>query len=524
VIPESPYAFEWLYHHALRSPDAPCIGTPALWLSYGAVADRVRRFAAHLKGHGIRAGERVIIALPNGPAAVVSSLAIQSLGACAVEVSTDWGAEALRYIAGQTGARCAVVAVADAPSWRTAAALQHLVLVHRDPPKQGLHQQDPSVRVSWLDESGGIEKWGAPPEAPIERACQPDPDAPAQLVYTSGTLGTRRGVIQTHRNVSANTRSICAYLSLGARDRVMAVLPLFYCYGKSLLQTHLLAGGSVYFESGTAYPQILLRAMIEQRCTGFAGVPLTFELMRRQLSEDAFGCLPLRYVTQAGGAMHPETVRWARRVFAPAQLYVMYGQTEATARLSYLPPEMAETKAGSIGRGIAGVELRVLDDCGVRCGVGVTGNLVARGDNVTPGYFGDAEASRDILRDGWLWTGDLAYRDADGYLFIAGRSKDMLKIRGYRVSPDEIEHCLCRHPAISEAAVIGMPDAMDGECAAAYVVPRSGAVVDERELKKFCRDHGPAYLVPKVIRISSALPRTPSGKIAKGQLKSGATS
>lgn len=521
MMPGSPYAFDWVSHHARHAPEAPCIGTPAGWLSYGAVADRVRRLAGALGSRGVKAGQCVVIALPNGPAAVVASLAVQSLGACTVEVAVEWGEDALRHILRQAGVRLAIIAGHDAALWRSVGGPEHLAVMHSEPPPSELRERLGAGELLWLDESGAAGDPGAPWS---DLPCLPDPDAPAQLVYTSGTMGIRRGVIQTHRNISANTRSICAYLSLGPADRVMAVLPLFYCYGKSLLQTHLLAGGSVYFEPRSMFPRILLNALVEQRCTGFAGVPLTYELLRRQLSENAFSGLSLRYLTQAGGAMRPDTVRWARRAFAPAPLYIMYGQTEATARLSYLPPEMAERKAGSIGKGIPGVELRVVDDDGAECAEGVTGNLVARGDNVTPGYFRDIQASCEILRNGWLWTGDMAYRDADGYLFIAGRSRDMLKVRGYRVSADEIEQCLCRHPAVSEAAVIGMADEVDGECAVAFVVPRSGAVAEESELRKFCRESGSAYLVPKVIRFTTALPRTATGKIAKGQLKTGATS
>ena len=157
----------------------------------------------------------------------------------------------------------------------------------------------------------------------------------------------------------------------------------------------------------------------------------------------------LRYLTQAGGAMAPDTIAWVRAAFRPARLFVMYGQTEATARLSYLPPERADDKAGSIGIPIPGVELRVMDEPAIEAPPGEVGELVARGDNVTPGYLDEPEETAAILRDGWLWTGDLAERDADGFFYHRGRAKEVLKIGGHRVSPIEIEQVLARHPDVA---------------------------------------------------------------------------
>jgi acyl-CoA synthetase (AMP-forming)/AMP-acid ligase II len=216
--------------------------------------------------------------------------------------------------------------------------------------------------------------------------------------------------------------------------------------------------------------------------------------------------------------MRPETIAWARRAFAPARLFVMYGQTEATARLAYLPPERAEEKQGSIGIAIPGVELRVVDDAGRELPPGDVGHLVARGGIVTPGYLGAPEETAAILRDGWLWTGDLARRDGDGFLYVAGRAKEIMKIGGYRVSPIEIEHVLAEHPAVARAAVVGVPDPVQGELAVGFVVPRPGHTVEEGELRRFCRERLPAYKVPSRIEAVDAIPSTEAGKPLKAEL------
>ena len=245
---------------------------------------------------------------------------------------------------------------------------------------------------------------GVAPAAPVPAL---SPDDPALVLYTSGSTGRPRGVVQTWRNIDANSRSIVEYLRLGPDDRALLVLPLYYCYGRSVLQTHLLAGGSVFLDGRFAFPRTVLEALGAEGCTGFAGVPLTFEIIRRQVEVGSLSFPRLRYLTQAGGAMAPDTIDWVRTAFRPAELFVMYGQTEATARLAYLPPGRAAEKRGSIGIPIPGVELRVVDDEGRELPAGETGHLVARGGNVTPGYLDEPEetmAAMNLLCSGILRT------------------------------------------------------------------------------------------------------------------------
>jgi acyl-CoA synthetase (AMP-forming)/AMP-acid ligase II len=216
--------------------------------------------------------------------------------------------------------------------------------------------------------------------------------------------------------------------------------------------------------------------------------------------------------------MAPDTIAWARTVFSPAELYVMYGQTEATARLSYLPPDRAADKAGSIGIAIPGVELRVVDEHGLELPAGEIGELVARGQNVTPGYLDEPAETAVILRDGWLWTGDLAYRDADGFFFHRGRAREILKIGGHRVSPVEIEQVIARHPEVAEVAVFGVTDPLLGEVPMAVIVCRPGKAPGEAELRRFCLERLRAYQVPVTFIPVETLPRNESGKLLRAGL------
>ncbi|RKH35056.1 AMP-dependent synthetase [Corallococcus praedator] len=507
----------WVRAHAQATPDAPAVDSPWARLTYAQLETRMLALAGLLRDAGVEPGARVLIALPLGCAAAVAGLAVQALGACAVELDRETGADSLEGILGQTGARHAVIFGQDARRWTGRASLTHFFVVHGSRPPERLRGLLAPATCTWLQEDGTVDPDVVP--APLSALPSLSPEAPASIVYTSGSTGTPRGVLQTFANIAANTRSIVEYLGLTARDRAMHILPLHYCYGKSVLQTHLLAGGSVFLDPRFMYPQVVLEAMASEACTGFAGVPLTFELLRRQAAPESLSKLTLRYLTQAGGGMSPDTVRWTRESFHPAELFVMYGQTEATARLSYLPPARATDKAGSIGQGIPGVTLAVVAEDGTPLADGEVGQLVAKGANVTPGYLDAPDETAAILHDGWLWTGDLAWRDADGFFFLVGRAKEILKVGGHRVSPVEMEHVLARHPAVLEVAVVGVPDELGGEAACAVVVLKPDATPKEDDLRRFCRESLPAHKVPRHVLFTEALPRGPTGKVLKADLR-----
>jgi acyl-CoA synthetase (AMP-forming)/AMP-acid ligase II len=207
-----------------------------------------------------------------------------------------------------------------------------------------------------------------------------------------------------------------------------------------------------------------------------------------------------------------------REALPTTRIYVMYGQTEATARLAYLPPERGEEKLGSIGVAIPGVQLAVVDDAGRDVPRGATGHLVARGENVTPGYLDDPAETAVILRGGWLWTGDLARRDPDGFFWLVGRAREFIKVGGRRVSPVEIEEVVAAHPAVAEAVVVGTPDALQGEVPVAYVVARTGAPLPADDVRRFCRERLAAFQVPARVVAVPFVPRNAAGKPLRAEL------
>ena len=357
------------------------------------------------------------------------------------------------------------------------------------------------------------------PAAPIDARA----DDAAAILYTSGTTGRPKGVTLTHGNLSDNAASIIEYLGLEATDRVLNLLPFFYSYGSSVLHTHLAVGATVVIENQLVYPQRVLARMADERITGFPGVPSTFALLLQAGDFSKFNLASLRYLTQAGGAMPTTTVRRLSEALPQAKLFVMYGQTEATARLTYLPPERLSDKLGSVGIPIPGVEMIVTDDDDGAVGPGVPGEVCVRGGNVMKGYFRDEEATRAVLRNGWLHTGDLGHLDADGYLYLQGRRSDIIKSGAHRISPLDIEDVIVALPEVAEAAVVGVPDEVLGEAIKAVITLKPGATLDAMRVQRHCSEQLPRYKVPRTIEFATSLPRTSSGKIMRYQLTGAAS-
>ncbi|HHU98705.1 MAG TPA: AMP-binding protein, partial [Bacteroidales bacterium] len=286
----------------------------------------------------------------------------------------------------------------------------------------------------------------------------------AEIIFTSGSTGKPKGVMISHKNLIANTSSIVEYLQLTQDDRMLVVLPFYYCYGLSLLHTHLRVGGSIVFNNSFIFLGGVLKSLIDYKCTGFAGVPSHFQILLRKSDSFKQTSFPdLKYVTQAGGKLAPVFIDEFRQAHPEVRFIVMYGQTEATARLSWLPPEVYDRRKGSMGRGIPGVELKVVNEKGELIRPGETGEVIARGDNIMMGYFADEEGTKNAIRNGWLYTGDLGTLDEDGYIYLTARSKEIIKVRGKRISPKEIEAVILALPEVIDCTIEGVEDDIEGE-------------------------------------------------------------
>ena len=487
---EFPNAGDYLL--ATGRPDDVAVVDGGRSYTYRELRDAAAALAGELRDLGLPPGSRVGILAANSFFWVAAYLA--ALKTCvAVPFSDKLPVDAVRRQAEQVG--CAAVLIDRRHQRGFAAAFG-----------EGL----PVITEEAL-ERPGTPYW---PEDPTS-----DADADAVLMFTSGTTSEAKAVRVTHRNIAANTDSIVSFLELRRDDRMLVVLPFFYCFGASLLHTHLRVGGSVTLCNSFVFPEVALDLLERERCTGFAGVPSSFQLLLRASSFTSRALPSLRLIQQAGGKLHPVLIEELVAAKPQVRLFVMYGQTEATARLSYLPPDKVLEKLGSIGRGIPGVELRVVDEHGEPVPPGVTGEIVAHGANISPGYFGDPEQTAAKFPAGDLRTGDLAVVDDDGYIYVVDRKDDFIKTWGYRVSSQEVEACALRMSELVSAAAIGVPDVEAGEAVTLVATTRPGSEVTADDVLAFTRSRLAKHMAPRTVHLVDSLPLTASGKVAKSKLR-----
>jgi acyl-CoA synthetase (AMP-forming)/AMP-acid ligase II len=341
----------------------------------------------------------------------------------------------------------------------------------------------------------------------------------AEIIFTSGSTGEPKGVMITHNNIIANTDSIIEYLKLTGDDIIEIVLPFYYCYGLSLLHTHMKVGGSIVFNNNFMFLGAVINDLKKYKCTGFAGVPSHFQVLLRKSKSFKTDQFPdLRYVTQAGGKLHKVFIQEFLDSQPDITFYVMYGQTEATARLSYMPPEHLVQKLGSLGKAIPGVELDLVDEEGNPVlESGVVGELIARGGNIMKGYLGDEESTAAALKDGWLHTGDLAYRDDDGFFYHTARRKEIIKVGGRRISPKEIEEVIVTIPGVVDCSISAIFDDILGEALKAEVVVADlkDPNMEETAFKKLCGEKLALEKIPQVFEFSSRMRVAATGKKTK---------
>lgn len=491
-------------------------------------SDRVASYIWTLK---INAGERAAILFENGIDYAILFFGALKAGLAAVPLDTSLGGDSLSKILADCNARLlftqakfrrkipellkensAISTVIGDKHVATGRTDLHPVMLdtivgepeqYSDPHEPGDNQ--PHVHDSPLDFS---DPSGA--NSPHELAA---------VFYTSGSTGAGKGVMLSHKNLVSNTIGTVQYLKLTPNDSVLVILPFYYIYGNSLLLTHVACGGRLVIDNRFLYPEVVLDTMEQERATGFSGVPSNFLILLGNSTFATRKLEHLRYFTQAGGAMAPETIRRLISVFGHKEIFIMYGQTEAAPRVTWLPPQRLNEKLGSIGIAVPGVTIEILDDDDRPVPIGETGEIVVSGPNVMMGYWNQASENSEVLRNGKLHTGDLAKQDADGYFWVVGRKKEIIKAGGNRVSAKEVEECLLANDFILEASVVGVPDDILGEAIRAVIVLKSGMESTAKEMQAYCKKHLADFKVPKQIVFVSELPKYQSGKVNKPLLK-----
>lgn len=459
-------------------------------LTFADLAYKISKMTAWLK-QNVGEGEKVLLLAPNSTFFMVNYLAIMNSGNAVVPLNPGIEADQYNYIK----EHCESKFVFAVKQVRNRLKLEGSDIYGEEFYEELVNGKE---QLNW--ESKSVE-----------------PDTLAQIIFTSGSTSLPKGVMLSHKNIIANTKSIIEYLKLTESDIMEVVLPFFYCYGLSLLHTHLKVGAKIVLNNTFIFLGSVLSDLEKYQCTGFAGVPSHFQILLRKSDSFKQTEFPhLRYVTQAGGKLHTTFIKEFVDSKPKTRFYVMYGQTEATARLSYLSPDLLDTKLGSLGKGIPDVELKVVDGNGDEVNPGVVGEIIAKGDNVMLGYFKDAEESQQALRDGWLYTGDLATVDEEGYIYHAARRKEIIKVGGKRVSPKEIEEVIVGIPGVIDCTVEPVQDDLLGEAIKAIVVlNKEHKDISDTFIREYCSTKLASYKIPGFIEFKDNVDVNAAGKKVK---------
>ena len=377
------------------------------------------------------------------------------------------------------------------------------------------------VSWDWAKKNGYPQIEGNFEPCPVQ-SLQPSPreqDDLAALMPTSGSTGVPQLVMVSHGNLIANTEAIIRSQRLGPEERAMLIMPVSYVFGASVMQTHLYQGGGVVFDSRFMFPDKVLQAVNTYGCTTFAGVPTVYNILLRRshLGSVALPCL--RRFLVAGGALASKTIERLRQIVPTADLFVMYGQSEATARISCLSPERLSDKLGSAGLPLDNLTIRIVDEKGQELPNGLIGEIQVCGPSICRGYLDDPDATQRKFDGGWLKTGDLGFLDEDGYLWIKGRTSEFIKIRGFRVSLAEVEAKVAAIPGVYECAAAGVQHPEAGEALALFIVEDSVEDNNAYALAERIRHALPSQWTCASVKVVAELPKTANGKIARAQLQ-----
>jgi long-chain acyl-CoA synthetase len=486
---------ETLTRSAGRHPDQVAVRLGEIGLSYSALAEMSGRAAALLRDRGVKPGDRVGLMRPNVPAFVVLYYAILRAGAIVVPMNVLLKRREISYYLEDSGARL-MVAVDD----------------FRDEAQAGAAGAEVMVL-----ERGGLPRWLEPYDAEAGIA-ETAPDDTAVILYTSGTTGQPKGAELTHANLAGNAEVVCRTLTkVGPGDVVVGALPLFHSFGQTAAMNASLQGGACLALLPRFEPEAALDLMQDLGATVFLGVPTMYAAMLNHPERERFDLGSLRTCVSGGQSLPVEVLRGFEETFG-CKILEGYGLSETSPVACQNRPDR-ERKAGSIGIPVEGTEMKIVDDAGGELPDGEVGEILIHGPNVMKGYWRRPDATAETIRDGWLHSGDLGRRDSDGYFYVVDRKKELIIRGGYNVFPREVEEVLYEHPDVREAAVVGFPDPEHGEEIGAAVVLREGASATAEDLREHVRSQLAAYKYPRRIWFLDELPKGPTGKILKREIR-----
>ncbi len=475
-------------------------------LNFRQVRDRIAKIKTGLYNEGIRRGDRVALLLNNSNEFIFVYFAAVSLGAEIVPLNTFLNHEEVKYILNDCGAKLLI----------SSSEFNQTL-------KQISKENTPALRAVFsVDEAdcglcrpfSELEKTGPEPKIP-----DIDENDVAAIIYTSGTTGHPKGAMLTHRNLIENARSSCGAISVNKSDRFILFLPMFHAFTFTVcvIVPYFKRARVIVMKSVKPFENII-KAIMKERVTIFAAIPQVYNVLsQKRIPRFLLWLNPLRFCISGAAPLSGETLkRFEERFRLP--LMEGYGLSEASPVVS-VNPLKGTRKPGSVGPCIPGVKAKIVAEDGRELGVNETGEIVITGPNIMKGYFNRPQETAEILKDGWLYTGDIGRIDEDGYIFIMDRKKDLILVNGMNLYPREVEEVLYTHPAVEEASVVAKRDEAHGEIPVGVIKLRENMNATEHELKQYCRKHLANYKVPHKFLFWEQLPKTGTGKILKREIK-----
>jgi long-chain acyl-CoA synthetase len=504
---------EFLENSARIYPDRTCLVIGHQSWTYGEIDGMANRLANAFISMGVQKGERAVLFLPNSLELVASIFAVLKAGGVFVVVNPSTKIQKLTYILKDCEAALLVAGGREAKNLQTIPSkipsIKGVILTADAgfPASENGHIEFETLLQSFSTEIPSVQM------IDLDLAC---------LIYTSGSTGDPKGVMSDHSNMVFAAGSIISYLENDENDVVLSALPLSFDYGLYQLLMVFKFGGRLVLEKNFVFPAAILKRLESEEVTGFPGVPTMFSLLL-QTDLSGYNLSSLRYITNTAAALPPSHILQIRQKFPGVKLYSMYGLTE-TKRTLYLPPDQLDIRPASVGIAIPGTEVWIEDPDGRCLGAGETGELVVRGRHVMRGYWNAPEETAKRFRPGrypgerLCYTGDLFKVDEEGYFYFVSRKDDIIKSRGEKISPVEVERVLYALPGVVEAAVIGIPDPVLGQALKVFIV-RNDPEVTEKTILAHCRANLEDYMLPKEVEFRAELAKSPSGKIQKLGLK-----
>ncbi len=514
----------FLEESARRLPEKVALICGDQRLTYQQINNQANQLASALIDMGIKRQDRVVIFLDNTVESVISLFGILKAGAIFVMLNPTMKSKKLNYILNDSGARTLITNINKSrvvkEAFTDVQALENIIWCQDVPsriiPQIKINNSKFKTSITWASVFENSSSLFLP-------AFNIDLDL-ATIIYTSGSTGEPKGVMSAHYNVVAAARSITQYLENVEDDIILDALPLSFDYGLYQVLMAFLFGGTVVLEKSFVYPFKTLELLVKERATGFPIVPTMVAILLEMENLSKFDFSSLRYITNTAAALPVAYIRKLQALLSHVTIYSMYGLTECK-RVSYLPPDQLDRKPESVGIPMPNEEVLIFNKDGQDVETGEVGELIIRGSNVMQGYWNSPEETARTYRPGryrgeaLLYSGDLFKKDEEGYLYFIARKDDLIKTKGERVSPKEIENVLCEMDGILEAAVIGVPDDIFGQAIKAFIVAKDEADLTEKTVMNYCMKNLEPFMVPKYVEFRNSFEKTSSGKIDKKQLK-----